>query len=88
MPTDIKLCKAQISKVIQSGGSFGSWLGNVRKKALTNVAFPLAGENLSGLVSNLVSNALSKFEKKWKRSCQSRKRIYFWMKIWIILLKS
>ena len=25
MPTDIKLSKAQISKIIQSGGSFGSW---------------------------------------------------------------
>ena len=26
MLTDIKLSKAQISKIIQSGGSFGSWL--------------------------------------------------------------
>ena len=28
MSTDIKLSKAQTSKMIQSGGSFGSWLGN------------------------------------------------------------
>ena len=41
MSTDIKLYKAQISKIIQSGGSFGSWLGNLRKKALTNIAIPL-----------------------------------------------
>ena len=34
MSTDIKLSKAQISKIIQSGGSFGSWLGNLGKKAL------------------------------------------------------
>ena len=29
MSTDIKLSKAQISKIIQSGRSFGSWLANV-----------------------------------------------------------
>ena len=27
MSTNIKLSEAQISKIIQSGGSFGSWLG-------------------------------------------------------------
>ena len=32
MSTDIELSKAQISKIIQSGGSFGSWLGNLSKK--------------------------------------------------------
>ena len=42
MPTDIKLSKAQISKIIQSGGSFGSSFGNLGKKALTNVAISLA----------------------------------------------
>ena len=42
MSTDIKLSKAQISKIIQSGGSFGSWLANLGKKALANVAIPLA----------------------------------------------
>ena len=52
MSTYTRLSKAQISKIIQSGGSFGSWLGNLRKKALKNIA-------------------------KWKKSCQSRKRIYF-----------
>ena len=48
MSTDIKLIKAQISKIVQSGGSFGSWLGNLGKKALTNVAIPLARDNLPG----------------------------------------
>ena len=37
MSTDIKLKKTQIFTIIQSGGSFGSWLGNLGKKALANV---------------------------------------------------
>ena len=64
MTTDIKISKAQISKIIQLGGSFGSWLANLVKKALTNVAIPLDRDNLPGLVSNLASNAINKFESK------------------------
>ena len=37
MSTDIKLSKAQISKIIQSDGFFGSWLGNLEKEALKNI---------------------------------------------------
>ena len=55
----IKLSKASVSKTIQSGGSFGSWLANLGKKALTNVAIPLARDNLPGLVGNLTSNIMS-----------------------------
>ena len=62
MPTDIKLNQTQISKIIQSGESFGSWLGNLRKKALANVVIALARNNLPVLVSNLNSNAINKFE--------------------------
>ena len=62
--TDKKLSKAQISKIIQSGGSFGSWLSNLAKEAPTNIAIPLARGNLPGLVSNLTSNAINEFEKK------------------------
>ena len=40
MSTDIKLSQTQISKMIQSGGSFGSWLGNLVKKVLTNIDIP------------------------------------------------
>ena len=40
MSTNIKLSQAQISKMIQSGGSFGSWLGNLVKKVLTNIDIP------------------------------------------------
>ena len=66
MSTDIKLSKAKISKIIQSGRSFDSWLANLGKKALTNAASPLARDNLAGLVSNLTSKPLNKFEKKFK----------------------
>ena len=64
MSTDIKFGTAQISKIIQSGGYFVSWLGNLGKKALTNIAIPLARDNLPGLVSNLTSNVINKFERK------------------------
>ena len=63
MSTDLKLSKAQISKN-QSGGSFGSWLGNLGKQVLAEIPIPLARDNLPGLVSNLASNAIKKFEKK------------------------
>ena len=64
MSTDIKLSKAKISKIIQSGGSFGSWLVNLGKKAQTNVVIPLATDKLPWFVSNLASNAMNKFERK------------------------
>ena len=37
MSADIKLDKTLISKIIQSGGSFGSCLGDLGKKALTDI---------------------------------------------------
>ena len=42
MSVDVKLNKAQISKIIQSCGSFGSWLDYSRKKSLTSIAILLA----------------------------------------------
>ena len=50
--------------IIQSGGSFGSWLGDLGKKALTDLAIPLARDNLPELVRSLTSNAINKFERK------------------------
>ena len=64
MSIGIKLSKTQISKIIQSGGSFGSQFGNLGKKALTNIASHLAREDLPGLVNNLTSNAMNKIERK------------------------
>ena len=39
-------------------------LSNLGKKALTNIAIPLARDNLPGLLSNLTSNVINKFERK------------------------
>ena len=62
--TDIKLSKAQIFKIIQSSGYFGSWSANLWKKSLRTVAIPLAKENISRLVSNFTSNAIKKNKGK------------------------
>ena len=59
-----KLSKAQIYRIIQSRISFRSLLGSLGKKALTNIEISLARDNLLGLVSNLTSNAINKFERK------------------------
>ena len=64
MSTDINFSKVQISTIIQSVGSFGSWLGNFKKKALANTAITLARGNLPGLVSNLISSAVNKLDRK------------------------
>ena len=92
MSTDIKLSKAQISKIIQLGGSLDFWLWILGKKALTNLAISLARDNLPGLVSNLTSNVINKFERKISGKGASEKGndlLYlFQMKIWMILLKS
>ena len=53
MSKDIKPSKAQISKIIQSGGVLRKMLGNLSKKVITDLAIPLARDNLQGLVSNL-----------------------------------
>ena len=45
MSTDMKVSKAQISNIIQSGGSFGFWLRNLGKKTLRNIAILLARDN-------------------------------------------
>ena len=62
--TDLKLGITQISKIIQSGRTFCSWLDNLGKKALISIAIPLAKDNLPGLVSNLTPSAINKFDRK------------------------
>ena len=39
MSTDIKVGKVKISKIIQSGGFFGSWLANFGKKSTKNCCY-------------------------------------------------
>ena len=64
MSPDIKLSQAQMFKITQSGGYFGSGLGNIGKKALIYVAIPFARDILPGLVNNIASNAINEFERK------------------------
>ena len=76
---DTKPSKTQISEITQLGGSFGSWLGNLVMKTRTDLAIPLARGDLSGLVSNLPSNRIKKFERtiSGKEALGEGKRIYF-----------
>ena len=62
--TDIKVSKAQLFNIIQSGRSFGSWLANFGKKSLINITISLPRDNLLELVSNLTSSAINKFERE------------------------
>ena len=64
MPIDIKFTKAQISKMIQSSGFLRNMLGNLGKKVITDLAVPLARDDLSELVSNLETNAINKLKRK------------------------
>ena len=64
MSTYIKLSKPQISKITQSGGFFGFWSGNLGKNGLTNIAIPLANNNLPELVTHLSWSAINKFGRK------------------------
>ena len=64
MSTDIKLSKFQISKIIQSGESFDSWLG---KKVILNYGVLFARDKLPGLGSNVASNAASNAINKFER---------------------
>ena len=75
MSTDIKLGKAQISKIILSSGSFGSWLDHLGQKAVTDIAIPFARDNLPGLVINLTKNAINTFDRKlsWKGAVTAEK---------------
>ena len=53
MSVNIKLSKAQISKILQSGGFLRINLRNLGKKVITDLAISLARNNLPGLVSIL-----------------------------------
>ena len=70
MPTDIKLSKAQISKMIQSGGFLGKLLGPLLKTGLPlikNVIKPLAKSVLIPLgLTAAASAADARIRKKYK----------------------
>ena len=64
-------------------------LSNLGKKALTDLAISLGGDNLPGLVSNSASNVINKFERKISgKWALTKSFVYlFWMTVWMILLK-
>ena len=57
MSTDLKLCKAQISKIIQSGGFLGSLLSKLAGP-LMKVAVPLAKNILAPLGITAAASAI------------------------------
>ena len=63
MSTDIKLSKAQLSKIIQSGEFLRNMLGNFSKK-VKDLAILLPTSNAPGLASNIALNTINQFERK------------------------
>ena len=68
MSADIKLNKAQFSKIIQSGGfpgkTLGNMMGNLGKKSLMDVAISLAKDAFSKLANKTTLSIQDKFERK------------------------
>ena len=83
MLVDIKLSKAQLSKIIQSGGDL-LFRGQLiqAKKAPIIVTIPLPRDDFPGLVSNLASNAINNFERKISRKGAVRAGKGFNLFIW------
>ena len=63
MSTDKKPSKAQISKIVQSGDSFGSWLANLEKKTTNKCCYSLSQRHFtwSSTQFNIECN---KFDRK------------------------
>ena len=65
MSTDIKLNRVQLKNIIQLSGFFlGNMIGDLSKKALTNLAVPLIKSFLPKLVTRATSSILDNFERK------------------------
>ena len=64
MSTDLKFSRAQISKIIQSGGFLGSLLGKL-SGPLMKVAIPLAKNVLSLLGVTAAASAIDSKENTW-----------------------
>ena len=61
---------------------FGSWLGNLGKKALASIAINLGRDKFPGLVNNFTTIVINKFREKknkCKRSCQAGKGFYLFI---------
>ena len=74
MSTDLKLSKAQISKIIQSGGFLGSLLSKLAGP-LMKVAIPLAKNVLAPLGITAAASAIDAGIQKKKKK---KKNTWFW----------
>ena len=68
MSINIKLSKAQLAKIIHSGGFLGKILGNMvgnlGQQVIIDLIVPLAQYILPKLVTKATSSIVGKFEKK------------------------
>ena len=64
MLADIKLCLAQLSKIIQWNRFLGNIIPSLDKKAPIDLVVPLAKSVLPKLATKQVSSILDKFQKK------------------------
>ena len=63
--TQLNKWKVYTSKINQSSGSFGPWLGHLgKKKEIKNFAIHFSRFDITGLVCNTTLNAINKFERK------------------------
>ena len=60
----IKVSKAQISNIIQSGEFLGNIIGKLGREAPINFAVPFAKDVLLRLATNATLSSLDKFERK------------------------
>ena len=79
MLTDIKLSKAQLSKMTQLGeflhGMLGG-LGNIGKRATTDLAISLVRDNFTGLIINLASKRTSNVKDKLGREISGKGAVW------------
>ena len=79
----MKLSKAPLSKIIQSGGFFGKTLGNkmsnLGQKALLDLTVPLAKDVFLKLATKVTSSVLDKFERNisWRGAVLEGKGGFF-----------
>ena len=92
MSTNMKLSKAQLSKIIQSGGFLSNMIGKLCKEALIKFAASLAKDISPQLATKATSPVINNLKQKCvevKREDQEKDSLYsFRIKIWMILLES
>ena len=91
MSKDIKLSKAQLSKIIQSDKFLSNMVGKLGKAALIKFAVPLAKDILPQLTTkttlSLMDNLKEKFVKVEPYEQEKDSLYSSLMKIWMILLE-